>query len=75
MSKKLRTLFKKTRIVCPQCGTVQKYSSYNSVICGKNLGVLYDGTLRTKNIIRITLSLFILMLVFILTQTDKRMFL
>lgn len=51
-----KNIFRKTRIVCPHCGTVQRHDADTCCICGNDLKFLHDDTYKLKNIIRVSLG-------------------
>lgn len=48
----LKNIFKKTKIICPNCGTIQDYKNIKCSKCNQSLDVLKDNTLKIKNCIR-----------------------
>lgn len=51
-----KNIFHKTQIICPHCGTVQRYDADKCCICGNDLKFLHDDTYKLKNIIRVSLG-------------------
>lgn len=47
-----KTIFKKTKLICPYCGTVQNYKKNSCCVCHKSLDSVKDNTLKIKNCIR-----------------------
>lgn len=49
----IKDVFKKTKIICPNCGTIQDYKNIKCSKCNQSLDGLKDNTLKVKNCIRV----------------------
>lgn len=59
----LKNVFKKTKIICPNCGTIQDYKNIKCSKCNQSLDGLKDNTLKIKNCIRVGIGIVFLSLV------------
>lgn len=59
----IKDVFKKTKIICPNCGTIQDYKNIKCSKCNQSLDGLKDNTLKIKNCIRVGIGIVFLSLV------------
>lgn len=58
----IKDVFKKTKIICPNCGTIQDYKNIKCSKCNQSLDGLKDNTLKIKNCIRVGIGIVFLSL-------------
>lgn len=62
-----KTIFKKTKLICPYCGTVQNYKKNSCCVCHKSLDSVKDNTLKIKNCIRAGIGILVLSVISVVT--------
>ena len=62
-----KTVFKKTKLICPYCGTVQNYKKNSCCVCHKSLDSVKDDTLKIKNCIRAGIGILVLSVISVVT--------
>lgn len=62
-----KTVFKKTKVICPYCGTVQNYKKNSCCVCHKSLDSVKDNTLKIKNCIRAGIGILVLSVISVVT--------